>query len=88
MMSAHDRTVTQVAAVILALVPRVSTDVRSAPDPGPGLGVRATPRPGAAGAQYRTSLCSSGGYTVDGSPSTVVPANCSIARVAPFRDAG
>ena len=30
------------------------------------------------------SLASSGGYTVDGSPSTVVPANCSIARVAPF----
>jgi hypothetical protein len=26
------------------------------------------------------SLASSGGYTVDGSPSTVVPANCSIAR--------
>jgi isopentenyl-diphosphate delta-isomerase len=27
------------------------------------------------GRQYRTSLCSSGGYTVDDSPSTVVPAN-------------
>ena len=32
------------------------------------------------GSQYRTALCSSGGYTADGSPSTVAPANCSIAR--------
>ena len=35
------------------------------------------------GRQYRTSLCSSGGYTVDDSPSTVVPANWSIARCSP-----
>ena len=38
--------------------------------------------------QYRMSLASSGGYTVEVSPSTVVPANCSIARVAPFTSAG
>ncbi|NDV07108.1 NUDIX domain-containing protein [Rhodococcus sp. IEGM 248] len=40
------------------------------------------------GRQYRTSLCSSGGYTVEDSPSTVVPANWSIARCSPCIGAG
>ncbi|MGI5231582.1 RNA-guided endonuclease TnpB family protein [Actinoallomurus sp. CA-142502] len=60
---------------------------RSPPSGQPG----ATSKPGPLGpdkVDYRTSLRSNGGYTEDGSPSTVVPANCSIARNAPCIGAG